>query len=640
VRFADPPAVLRDAAKFLLPNPPLWVDEWSERHAVIPSGTAAEPGRYRLSRTPYAGEVLRALSPDHPARYVVVEGASQLLKTQAALNWFASIIDQAPANIIALEPSDNLAKRLSGRIGKMLASTPKLDGKWVPPRSRSGRNTISLKEFTGGDLHIMTSGSAKNLAELQARYFFADEIDRWELNLEKEGDPIEIAENRLTSYGTQAKSYYTSSPLLVGFSKIHELFLRGNQHYFNMPCPHCGGLHAFEPENLRYDIEADRAVRAYMIHAGCGKEYDDSNKSEMMAAGKWVATAPGDGETWSYNINALYAPVGWTSWLSLANQKIRADRAITRNDQEPMQVLVNTRWARPYDPGASITTAEEMERRAHHHPLRLVVGGVVLTCAVDVQGDYLDVAVYAWGKWLEGWCVDRQIINGNPIEAATWAKLDEYLAASFYDAEGYTYKIKACLIDTGGSATHDVYNYVRNRRRVAGPHVLGIKGASRPGKPIISSRPSKMDVRYNGTVDEAGVELWFIGTDTAKQYLWERWQLIEGGGALHFGKALGIDWFSGLMSEKRKIAYRKGRRIVEWLLPNGVRNEPLDLTVYNLAAAMFLGLHKWQEPDWDRQAANRTKAEAPAPQAAPVVRSPTREKKAGYVAKGWIKGRY
>ena len=85
----------------LKPDPPLWVDEWADAWMMIPAELgSAEPGRYRTARTPFARDVMRALSPEHPARSVVVKGASQLLKTQVGLNWACAMIAGAPANKI------------------------------------------------------------------------------------------------------------------------------------------------------------------------------------------------------------------------------------------------------------------------------------------------------------------------------------------------------------------------------------------------------------------------------------------------------------------------------------------------------------------------------------------------------------
>ena len=90
-----------------------------------------------------------------------------------------------------------------------------------------------------------------------------------------------------------------------------------------------------------------------------------------------------------------------------------------------------------------------------------------------------------------------------------------------------------------------------------------------------------------------------VGTDTCKQYYFDRWSLTDGPGAIHFTKALGMPYFEGLMAEKRMVRQKKGRRVIEWVKPNGARNEPLDQVNYNLACVYYLGLHKLQDAEWD-----------------------------------------
>ena len=116
---------------------------------------------------------MQALSPAHPARHVAVKGASQMLKTQVALNAMMAWIDKAPSNILALEPSLSLAKRLSSRITKNIEAVPALSKKIAAPRSRDSRNTLDTKEYPGGQILITTAGSAANLAEVPVKYGYA-----------------------------------------------------------------------------------------------------------------------------------------------------------------------------------------------------------------------------------------------------------------------------------------------------------------------------------------------------------------------------------------------------------------------------------------------------------------------------------
>lgn len=74
------------------PEPDVWIDQWADEYMRIPRDTgAAEPGQYHTSRTPYAREPMRCLSPAHPCKRVVTMVASQLMKTQIALNWIGGL---------------------------------------------------------------------------------------------------------------------------------------------------------------------------------------------------------------------------------------------------------------------------------------------------------------------------------------------------------------------------------------------------------------------------------------------------------------------------------------------------------------------------------------------------------------------
>ncbi|MFK0094219.1 phage terminase large subunit family protein [Pseudomonas sp. NPDC090592] len=105
--YADGAKVYREAyGRGLKPDPELWVDEWSDEYMRIPRDTgAAEPGKYRTARTPYAREPMRCLSPAHPCKRVITMVASQLMKTQIALNWIGALIHMSPSNILTLLPS-------------------------------------------------------------------------------------------------------------------------------------------------------------------------------------------------------------------------------------------------------------------------------------------------------------------------------------------------------------------------------------------------------------------------------------------------------------------------------------------------------------------------------------------------------
>jgi phage terminase large subunit GpA-like protein len=563
---------------------------------VIPKKAGGpEPGSYRTDRTPYAREVMRALSPQDPHRRVVVMGASQLLKTQVALNWISASIHQSPGNILALFPTEKLVKRVSHRISETIKAVPKLNELVAPPRSRDARNTIDAKEYDGGTLYLATARSASNLAEISCRYVYGDELDRWEMDVGGEGDPVELAEARTSNFGHSAKIYYSSSPTIEGASLIETLYLQSDQRRYYVPCPHCQVRQELVWSQVRWD---DALTRAVYVCPECGAEIEEHHKSAMLAAGEWRAQAAGDGQTAGFQLSQLYAPLGWSSWLVLARKYVKAKTALERGDKGPMQVFYNTRLALTFDATDERTRAAELKKRAEDFPaLTLPLGCLELTMAVDTQGNRLEYLIMGWGEGMERWVIDYGVLMGRPSEPEVWVALDKILIRPIVNSRQQSVKIGACLVDSGGNATQEVYEYTRARRRM---YVLAVKGGSKPGRPVIASKPSKVDINRRGKIIQGGAELWMIGTDTAKDWLFSRWLLPAGPGAIHFNRDLPDTFYDQLTAERKLVRYVKGFKRAEYVKTPGDANEALDLCVYNLAAAHFLGLHKRRPADWKR----------------------------------------
>jgi len=582
----------------LRPEPELWVDQWADEYMRIPRDTgAAEPGRYRTSRTPYAREPMRCLSPAHRSKRVVTMVASQLMKTQIALNWIGGLIHMAPSNILTLLPSLGLAKRVSSRIGKTIKATPVLRERIAT--GRDAVNTMDTKEFEGGSLYVTTAGSAANLSELSARYIYGDEIDRWEVDIGEEGDPIELAETRASTFGRNAKFYFSSSPTIKGASRIADLFEGSDQRHYYVPCPDCGHMQVLEWERLHYSNDFS-TVHYECAGSECDVLIEEHHKGDMLAKGEWRAHAEGDGETVGFHLNALYSPPGWMDWRTLAMQFEKAKVAQNKGDLEPMQVFYNTRLAKVWDSAQEQTKAEVLIARARLETYTLgtmPAGALMLTGAVDVQANRLELMVMGFGVGMERWVVDHQVIWGDPADERTWAVLDEKLKARYRHPCGVGLAILATGVDSGGHHTDEVYQFCRVRRW---RNIFAIKGASKPGRPVIAQRPSMVDVTWKGQTERNGAELWFVGTDTAKDWIYNRYSFPDGPGSLHFANDLPDDFFAQCVAERKVARYIRGHKRIEWIKGKAERNEALDLMVYCLAMAQYLGINRYQENDWER----------------------------------------
>lgn len=601
--------VLHNAIEASRPDPELRIDKWAEEFMELPQ-SAARPGKYRFDHTPYARRVAQVLSPGHPCKRVVAKVASQMFKTQIAINAIGAWIHKAPANILALQPTDGLAKRFSARISQAIRNVPELRECVSQQKSRDKRNTTQAKDFKGdATLYINTAGAAANLAEITVRYLFIDEVDR--LPPLAEGDSVSIAEARATQRERDCKFYEVSSPTETGVSKIDELFMRGTQEVYLVPCPHCQHHHELVVKNFKYrrDDETGYMDRAWFTCPSCGADIDEYHKTSMFrdadagGTAHWFAMAKGDGETISFTLSAFYMPVGAIGWLGLAREYDYAKKALQRGDHTKMQAFVNTRLGLSYSNQEATTTAKDLQARAEKYQPRVVPDkALVVTMAVDTQPNRLEAQVVAWGPDMEWWVLDYITLIGSPtvppsVQGSVWQQLNEIRRTPWLHASGRPILISAYGIDAGGANTQDVYNYGSTHKQYG---CTVIAGATRPGRPIISSMPRRVDIDWGGEKVEGGVERWEVGTDVAKDYISNRMHLTAGPGAMHFHDQLADAWFEQMVAETKRIRMSRGVIIKEWYCPPGVRNEAWDVSVYNLAIAYKLGLHKWSMLDWKR----------------------------------------
>lgn len=587
-------AVMDAIAKGLAPDPNMPFDQWADEHMVIPADSGAnEYGKYRSSRTPHARQVMRVLSPSHKCKRVVVKGASQMLKTQVALNMLGATIHQAPSNFLWIVPTGTLVKRSSIRIDKTVRAVPVLESRVASKRSRDAANNLTTKEYPGGTLHILTAGAAANLSEVSARYIVYDEIDRSEGNVGNEGAPGALAEARQTTFEQNRKIYYPSSPTIEGESPIDTLYKTGTQREAAAECIHCGYVQVLEFERL---IKSEDGLQVMYPCESCGGLHFESDKTRMFANGIWTDGVQGDGETESFTISQMYLPYGWLPWLALMRLYEKAKRQMDQGDENEMIVFYNTRLARCWARQKEQAKYDELMARAEEYPLGTVpANALVLTAAIDTQNDRLEFKVVGWGEGMESWVVDYQIILGSPADQATWQRADELLRGRYRHEHGQMMVIAGAFIDSGGTATQEVYNFTGPRQK---RNVYAIKGASRPHRPIVSSKPTLVGVNNRGQIEKHGAKMWFIGTDTAKDYLAARWKKTSGPGAVHFSKELTEDYYKQLTAEYRTTVYKRGRPVSVWEKKQADRNEAGDLMVYNLACAQFLGLHKRNEHQW------------------------------------------
>src|SRR5262245_26638908 len=302
----------------LQPDPLLTVSQWADAHRYLSPRASAEPGRYRTDRTPYMRTITDALSPTHPARRIVVMKSAQIGFTEGGNNWIGYVIHHAPGPMLAVQPTVELAKRFSRqRIDPLVAESPSLRERVKPARSRDAGNTVLSKEFPAGLLVITAANSAVGLRSMAARYLFLDEVDAYPPSADEEGDPVALAEARTRTFSWRSKVLLGSTPTIHGLSRIEREYEASDQRRYFVPCPHCADMQWLTFERLRWN--KGKPESTHYICASCESRIEEHHKTAMLAAGEWRPTSqPQDPGTIGFHISALYSPVGWLSWESIA----------------------------------------------------------------------------------------------------------------------------------------------------------------------------------------------------------------------------------------------------------------------------------------------------------------------------------
>lgn len=575
----------------LRPEQPLTVSEWADRHRRLSSKASAEPGPWRTDRTPYLREPMDCLSSESPVQRVVMMFAAQTGKTEAGSNWLGYVIDHAPGPMLCVQPTIEMAKRLSKqRLESMITETPVLAAKIAPARSRDSGNTMFSKEFSGGIMLMAGANSATGLRSAPCRYLFCDEVDAFPADVDGEGDPVSLAERRTTTFARR-KILLTSTPTVKDFSRIEAEYQRSDQRRFYVPCPACGAMEWLKWGQLKWADGQPESARYQCEH--CGERFEEMHKPAMLRGGEWRATAPSNGRTAGFHLSGLYSPLGWCSWEQLVDDFLRA-----KGDAPALKSFVNTRLAETWeeDYAAKVSADGLLAKRLDYKPGMCPAGVVLLTAGVDVQDNRLAVSVWGWGEGETGWLVWHQELMGDPTLTEVWGQLDQVLATEWSTECGKHLKLAQVAVDSGGHCTHEVYRYVRDR---GAQGVVAIKGSSRRNSPAVG-KGNKVDVNWRGKVIKRGVTLYSLGTDTIKTTLFGRLRHNETTGGLNFGLAADDEYFRQLTSERQALRYHRGFPIREWVKKAGDRNEALDCAVYGYAAMLIYGRKMNKATMWEQ----------------------------------------
>jgi phage terminase large subunit GpA-like protein len=593
---------VRKALAILAPPPMLTIGEWADAKRRLSSEASAEPGQWRTDRAAYQRGIMDTIS-DPEVESIVVMSSAQVGKTEMLLNTVGFHVEQDPAPIMVVMPTERDAETWSkDRFSPMARDTPCLLGRIANPRSRDGNNKILHKKFPGGHLTIVGANAPSGLASRPIRILLCDEVDRYPFSAGAEGDPVNLAKKRTVTFWNR-KIVLVSTPTIRGASRIEAAYEESDQRRFWVPCPACGESQTLVWPQVRWDRDPagkHRPETARYECLACGAPWSDAVRWSAIRAGAWRAEAPFAGIA-GFHLNEIYS-----SWVSLESM-VRTFLSAKDHGDEAMKTFVNTSLGETWmETGEAPDWQRLYERREEWQLGTVPSGGLFLTAGADVQKDRIEVSVWAWGRGLTSWFVDHLIIAGGPEHAASWAELSALLGRTWPHAHGAQLGLAKLGIDSGYESPA-VYAWARAAGQAQVAPLKGVEGFNRAA-PVMG--PSFVDVTENGRKLRRGARLWTVAVATFKSETYRFLRLgrptdedIAGGaqypaGFVHLPRGLEAEWLKQLVAEQLvTVKTKRGFQRLEWQKLRE-RNEVLDCRVYARAAAWIAGADRWGEAKW------------------------------------------
>jgi phage terminase large subunit GpA-like protein len=184
---------LETVAAALEPPPPVDLLAWAERNIVFDDGPF--PGPYSRQLFPFFDEVLKALGPDDPARFVTLCGSAQVGKTALGLIFALGSMTVSRGSFLYVHPtSDNALRWSKMKLSPLMKSTAVVREQF-PQRSRDSLASILYKERVDGLARLLVTGanSPASLSQVTIDAQVQDDLSKYEPN--NMGDPEAMADS-------------------------------------------------------------------------------------------------------------------------------------------------------------------------------------------------------------------------------------------------------------------------------------------------------------------------------------------------------------------------------------------------------------------------------------------------------------
>lgn len=627
----------RMLARIIRPPEKLNVAEWTEkRRRISEDSTSPFPGDWDHTRTPHLVEPMEVLSPDHPATDIWVKKSAQTGFTEAAINVVGHAIDMAPTKILYVLPTiDEALKFNRMKLEPTIRATASLRRRVVNDavKGRAG-STATFKRFPGGYMVVANAHSSSSLQMISAQILLCDEVTEYPDEAGGRGDPLKQAVARTLAFTKkQPKRFFFATPGVKGSCRIDDGYQASDQRQIYCACPQCGAYQVLSFDRMRW--ASDRAPHgAYFECKASGCVIEQRHLDRMMndRGGRlWIKTYadeddpegnpappdcinPADFNRWRARPSKGRNP-GFHMWQAqslLADwESIVSSLIDAGSDSNKLRVFVQQVRGETYEERGDAPDCEKLLLAKPDRSLgEIPPGYVVLTGAVDVQGDRLEWAVYAWGEGMASALIDYGVLPGSTDHSEVWTNLDGVRGKSWRDSSGRRWSADLWLIDAG-YRSQTVYNYCRSRGGINAKlaPIMGDSNATGPRAQVapLVSKPRPVAYQWNGQQVQGGAMRYDLGTWPLKTLLHDGLRLALAGpddvgrtrpGSILFARECDLEFFEQITAESLiETTDKKGRTKRGWQKRRPA-NEQTDLWCYSRAGAEVLELSGLTADDW------------------------------------------
>lgn len=579
------------------PPPPVNYQGWAIRNIRFSDRESPFPGPYNPAQFPFFAEILKALGPDDPCRFVTFAKSAQLGGTILATIFVLGSMDLAPTNFLYVHPTEDNARRWSKmKLAPLMRSTTAMQ-RIFSSKSRDGADSVLYKERIDnrGAIQVSGANSPASLSQVTMPRQVQDDLAKWEINAA--GDPEKQADSRSRAIEF-AKIFKISTPLVEPGCRITRNFKAGTQEHYYVPCPHCDFEQTLEWENFAASIDEEAPEKAHFTCTDCGCAIFEHQRADMVRKGRWKAHNPKAArEHRSFYLWSAYSPL--QSFERIAREWLSA-----MGDPAAEQVFWNDTVGRAYQTLGEAPPWEEIRKRADaigHRRGIVPEGGLLVTIGVDCQDTFVAWQAIAWSRDGRRFVIDHGTIDGHISEETAQKGLDELLKATWRNAAGRMIGSDLLAID-GNAYTEDVWSWSK-KHPVS--RVIMVRGVPSEAAPLLVRVKRE---RKKGKLLKYSNRFYNFATSVLKMSLYRNLAKSDPLQRGFIGIPAGLEdpYFQELTAERRTPKVRKdGFTVYEWIKDRSQPNEVLDTMLQAEAAAIKYGIRQLADARWDRIEAER-----------------------------------